>query len=51
LLKGVEVHGATAVTNSVLMRSRSGTLRYLIAEHNMLKKTIHLRSSANEVSI
>jgi fructose-1,6-bisphosphatase II len=51
LLKGVEVHGATAVTHSVLMRSRSGTLRYLNSEHNLLKKTIHLRSSVNEVPI
>ncbi|MGE3313635.1 MAG: fructose-bisphosphatase class II family protein [Planctomycetaceae bacterium] len=51
LLKGVEVHGATAVTHSVLMRSRSGTVRYLNSEHNLLKKTIHLHSSANEVRI
>jgi fructose-1,6-bisphosphatase II len=51
LLEGVEVHGTTAVTHSVLMRSRSGTLRYLKSEHNMLKKTIHLHSSVNEVPI
>jgi fructose-1,6-bisphosphatase II len=51
LLNGVEVHGATAVTHSVLMRSRSGTVRYLNTEHNLLKKTIHLHSSANEVRI
>ena len=51
LLNGVEVHGTTAVTHSVLMRSRSGTVRYLNSEHNLLKKTIHLRSSVNEVPI
>lgn len=51
LLKGVEVHGATAVTHSLLMRSRSGTVRYLSSEHNLLKKTLHLRSSQIEVSI
>jgi fructose-1,6-bisphosphatase II len=51
LLKGVEVHGTTAVTHSVLMRSRSGTVRYISCEHNLTKKTIHLRSSANEVEI
>ena len=51
LLKGVEVHGARAVTHSVLMRSRSGTLRYVNSEQNLLKKTIHLRSSVNEVPI
>lgn len=51
LLKGVTVHGSTAVTNSVLMRSRSGTVRYLTCEHNLQKKTIHLRSATNEVEI
>jgi fructose-1,6-bisphosphatase II len=51
LLQGVAVHGATAVTHSVLMRSRSGTVRYLSSEHDLLKKTIHLRSSVNEVPI
>lgn len=51
LLNGVEVHGTTAITHSVLMRSRSGTVRYLNSEHNLLKKTIHLRSSVNEVPI
>lgn len=51
LLKGVKVHGATAATSSVLMRSRSGTVRYLKTEHDMTRKTIHLRSSAKEVSI
>jgi fructose-1,6-bisphosphatase II len=51
LLEGVEVHGATAVTHSVLMRSRSGTVRYLKSEHDMRKKTIHLHSSVNEVPI
>lgn len=51
LLNGVEVHGTTAVTHSVLMRSRSGTVRYLNSEHNLQKKTIHLRSSVNEVPI
>lgn len=51
LLNGVEVHGSTAVTHSVLMRSRSGTVRYLTSEHNLLQKTIHLRSSVQEVNI
>ncbi|MBL8819424.1 MAG: fructose-bisphosphatase class II family protein [Planctomyces sp.] len=51
LLRGVEVHGGTAVTHSVLMRSRSGTVRYLTSEHNLHQKTIHLRSSVSEVSI
>jgi fructose-1,6-bisphosphatase II len=51
LLKGVEVHGTTAVTYSILMRAKSGTVRYLTTEHNLEKKTIHLRSAANEVAI
>ncbi len=51
LLEGVEVHGSTAVTRSVLMRSRSGTVRYLTTEHNLQKKTIHLRSKVEEVRI
>ncbi len=51
LLKGVEVHGSVAVTHSVLMRIKSGTVRYLRTEHHLEKKTIHLRSSANEVAL
>jgi fructose-1,6-bisphosphatase II len=51
LLKGVEVHGTTAVTHSVLMRAKSGTVRYLRTEHNLEKKTIHLRSKPNECRI
>jgi len=51
LLKGVEVFGATAVTHSVLMRAKSGTVRFLTTDHNLKKKTIHLRSSVNEVPI
>jgi fructose-1,6-bisphosphatase II len=48
LLRGVEVHGTTAITHSVLMRARSGTVRYLNTEHNLKRKTIHLRSSKQE---
>jgi hypothetical protein len=33
------------------MRAKSGTVRYLTTEHNLLKKTIHLRSSGDEVAI
>lgn len=51
LLKGVEVHGSTAITHSVLMRSRSGTVRYLHSEHDLQRKTIHLRSAVREVLI
>lgn len=51
LLKGVEVSGTTAVTHSVLMRAKSGTVRYLRTEHHMERKTIHLRSAKKEVTL
>jgi fructose-1,6-bisphosphatase II len=51
LLKGVEVHGSTAVTHSILMRVKSGTVRYLTTQHNLEKKTIHLRSASREVPL
>ncbi len=50
-LRGVEVHGSTAITHSVVMRSKSGTVRYVTGEHNLTKKTIHLRSSVRDVPI
>ena len=43
-LKGVEVRGSTAVTHSLLMRAKSGTVRYLRTLHNLEQKTIHLHS-------
>jgi fructose-1,6-bisphosphatase II len=48
LLKGVEVYGTTAITNSILMRSKSGTVRFLTAEHDLKRKTIHLRTQSCE---
>lgn len=48
LLRGVQVHGTTATTHSVLMRARSGTVRFIEAQHNLAKKTIHLRSTQAE---
>ncbi len=43
-LKGVEVRGSTAITHSILMRAKSGTVRYLTTAHNLHSKTIHLHS-------
>jgi fructose-1,6-bisphosphatase II len=51
LLKGVEVRGTTAITHSILMRAKSGTVRWLRTEHDLERKTIHLRSSGSEVVI
>ena len=51
LLKGVKVEGTIARTHSVLMRARSGTVRFLEAYHNLERKTIHLRSTQVERQI
>lgn len=51
LLRGVEVRGKTAITHSVLMRARSGTVRFIEAHHNLERKTIHLRSTGVERKI
>ena len=48
LLKGVKVTGSIATTHSVLMRARSGTVRFIEAHHNLEHKTIHLRSTQVE---
>ena len=48
LLRGVEVEGSVAVTHSVLMRARSGSVRFVETRHNLKKKTIHLRSTQAE---
>ncbi len=48
LLRGVEVTGNIATTHSVLMRARSGTVRFVESHHNLDRKTIHLRSTQKE---
>lgn len=48
LLRGVEVTGTTATTHSVLLRARSGTIRFEEAHHNLERKTLRLRSTASE---
>lgn len=51
LLKGVEVRGSTAITHSLLLRVKSGSVRYVTTEHNLERKTIHLRSTNSEVGL
>jgi fructose-1,6-bisphosphatase II len=51
LLKGVRVQGSIAITHSVLMRARSGTVRFIEAHHDLSRKTIHLRSTQAERKI
>lgn len=48
LLRGVEVTGSVAVTQSVLMRARSGTVRFIEARHDLTRKTLHRRSTQAE---
>jgi len=48
LLPGVRVEGSVATTWSVLMRARSGTVRFVEGQHNLDRKTIHLRSKQRE---
>jgi fructose-1,6-bisphosphatase II len=51
LLKGVRVQGSIATTHSVVMRARSGTVRFIEAHHDLTRKTIHLRSTNRESKI
>jgi fructose-1,6-bisphosphatase II len=51
LLKGVRVQGSIATTHSVVMRARSGTIRFIETHHNLARKTIHLRSTQVERKI
>jgi fructose-1,6-bisphosphatase II len=45
LLPGVRLTGTKAITQSILMRARSRTIRYIRAVHDLGHKTIRLRSS------
>ncbi len=51
LLQGVQVHGSTAITHSLLMRVKSGTVRFVRAHHNLNLKTLRLRSTQAEVEL
>lgn len=48
LLQGVRVRGTVATTYSLLMRARSGTVRFIESHHDLERKTIHLRSTQAE---
>ncbi len=48
LLRGVHVEGSIATTHSLLMRARSGTVRFIEAHHDLARKTIHLKSTQVE---
>src|SRR5437868_14904255 len=48
LLRGVKSKGTTAITNSILMRAKSKTVRLIRTLHNLHSKTIRLRSDKRE---
>src|SRR6201987_5926338 len=48
LLRGGKSKGTTAITNSLLMRATSKTVRMIRALHNLQNKTIRLRSDNRE---
>jgi len=51
LIRGVEVTGNIAVTRSVVMRARSGTVRNIESHHDLGRKTIRLRSTGIERAV
>lgn len=51
LLPGLKLVGNTAITHSILMRAKQKTVRYITTHHNLLEKTIRLRSSRQEMHL
>ena len=50
-LPGVRYEGNVAITNSVAMRAKTTTVRYVTAHHNLDIKTIPSRTEAREIEI
>jgi fructose-1,6-bisphosphatase II len=48
LIPGVKLTGKKAITQTILMRSKSRTVRYIRAVHDLEHKTIHLRSEQGD---
>ena len=48
MLRGVRVTGQHAITHSVVMRSRSRTVRYITSYHDITRKTIRLHTEAGD---
>ena len=51
MLRGVRINGRVAETYSVVMRARSGTVRYIKAFHDLTRKTVHLATSSRHESL
>ena len=50
LLRGIRHEDTQAVTNSILMRAKHQTIRYIKTVHNLDRKTFRLRSDAADHS-
>ena len=51
LLAGITVRGSTAITHSIILRVKMGTVRFVQAHHNLNRKTMRLRSANREVRL
>ncbi|MFN0136413.1 MAG: class II fructose-bisphosphatase [Phycisphaerae bacterium] len=51
LLRGVQVNGTNARTHSVVMRSRSNTIRYIKAFHDLTRKQIRVASEDGDIPL
>lgn len=51
LLRGVQVNGTMARTHSVVMRSRSHTIRYIKAFHDLTRKQIRVASEDGDIPL
>ncbi|MBL8877935.1 MAG: class II fructose-bisphosphatase [Phycisphaerales bacterium] len=51
MMRGVRVDGRVAVTESIVMRSSSRTVRYIKASHDLTRKTIRVGSDPHERSV
>jgi fructose-1,6-bisphosphatase II len=51
MLRGIQYRGQHCVTHSVLMRARNRTVREITAYHDLMRKTIRMASSGQEMSL
>jgi fructose-1,6-bisphosphatase II len=51
LLRGVRVQGSTLITHSVVMRQRTGSVRFIRTEHDLAKRPICLHSATTKAKI
>lgn len=51
LLRGVRVQGSTLITNSVLMRQLTGSVRFIRTEHDLAKRPICLQSAQSKKKV